>query len=92
MAADDYCVTSDATRARPEGVSLYPRSQLLIDRNEGRYMASVRTGDEWFGISKVILTMFTSQGTDAVITTVPDAALDVLRLTCPGILGIRSSV
>ena len=92
VAADDYCVTSDATLARPEGVSLYPRSQLLTDRNEGRYMASVRTGDEWFGISKVILTMLTSQGTDAVITSVPDAALDVLRLTCPGILGNRSSV
>ena len=84
--ADDYCVTSDATQARPDGPALYPKDQLIVDRNEGRYLASVQSGDEWFGISKVILTSFTSQGTDAVLTAVPEGAIDVLRLTCPGIM------
>ena len=84
--ADDYCVTSDPRLARSGGPALYPQDQLVIDRNEGRYLASVQSESEWFGISKVILTSFTSQGTDAVITAVPDATLDVLRLTCPGII------
>ena len=79
-------VTSDPTRARADGPALYPRDQLVTDRNEGRYLASVQSGGEWFGISKVILTSFTSQGTDAVLTAVPEGAIDVLRLTCPGII------
>ena len=86
MPADDYCVTSDPTRARAAGPALYPRDQLVTDRNEGRYLASVQSGGEWFGISKVILTSFTAQGTDAVLTAVPDGAIDVLRLTCPEII------
>jgi hypothetical protein len=86
VAADDYCVTSDPVLARPDGPALYPREQLVIDRNEGRFLASVPSGNEWFAVSKIILTTFTSQGTDAALTKVPEAAVDVLRLTCPGII------
>jgi hypothetical protein len=84
--ADDYCVTSDPAHAHSDGPVLYPREQLIADRHEGRYLASARSGDEWFGISKVILTNLTSQGTDAVITVAPDAAIEILRLTCPGLV------
>jgi hypothetical protein len=88
---DDCCATSDPALARPEGPLLYSRNQLIVDRSEGRYLASTRSGDEWFGISKVILTSFTSQGTDVVISAVPEAAIDVLQLTCPEIVTPRRS-
>ena len=42
-------------------------------------------------MSKIILTVVTSQGKDAVITDVPPAAIEVLRLTCPGLLMLPST-
>jgi hypothetical protein len=83
--ADDYCVISDPSRLGSAGPVLCRESQLMDDRHEGRFLASVWIGSGWFGISKAILTTFTSTGTDVVIDEVPDA-IDVLRLTCPAIV------
>ena len=83
--ADEYCVTSDPSRAHAAGPTIYPKDQLIVDRHEGRYLASVCDRGEWFGISKAILTLHTAQGVDATISDVPSDAVDVLRLTCPGI-------
>jgi hypothetical protein len=65
-----------------------PRKHLLADRNEGRFLASVECEGKWFGISKVILSVITSQGQDALVTDVPAAAIEVLRLTCPELVRI----
>ena len=84
--ADAYCVTSDPKLVRPDGPERYPDDQLLVDRHEGRYLASVQSRGGWFGISKVILTDFTSHGIDAALTDVPHEAVEVAQLTCPGII------
>jgi hypothetical protein len=56
------------------------------DRNEARFLASAETGGKWFGVSKIVLTVCTGQGHDALITDVPPPVVDVLRLTCPELL------
>jgi hypothetical protein len=70
VAADEYCETGGT----------------LADRHEGRFLASVEVDGAWFGVSKAVLTRFTSEGRDALITNVPPQAIDVLRLTCPGLI------
>jgi hypothetical protein len=87
---DDHCVTSGPSRVRLGGPVFCREPQLIDGRNEGRYLASVRTGSGWFGISKAILTTFTSMGTDVVIDDVPDA-LEVLQLTCPAVVAAPRS-
>jgi hypothetical protein len=84
--AQEHCVTSDLPRAMSSGATAFPRSQILADRGEGRFLASVESEGRWFGVSKTVLTMCTAQGNDALLTGVPPGAVDVLRLTCPDLL------
>jgi hypothetical protein len=84
--AQHYCFTSNVERASSNGAIPWPRHQMLTDRSEGRYLASAEENGEWFGISKIILTEYTSQGKDAVVTDVPHAVVEVLRVTCPGLI------
>ena len=84
--AEEYCYTSDLNRALSGGTTAVPKDQMLIDRNEGRYLASAESGGEWFAVSKVILTLFLSQGKNALISGVPQQVIEVLRLTCPGLI------
>jgi hypothetical protein len=86
VAAQEHCVTSDVPRALETGATAFPRSQILLDRNEGRFLASAEADGKWFGMSKVILTVCTSQGKDALVTDVPEPVVEVLRLTCQGLL------
>ncbi len=88
--AQEHCVTSDLKRALATGSTAFPRSQILSDRKEGRFLASVESEGKWFAVSKVLLTTCLCQGKDALITDVPGAVIDVLRLTCPEIVEIRS--
>jgi hypothetical protein len=81
--AQEHCVTSDLQRALATGATAFPKGQILRDRNEGRFLASADEDGKWFGISKVILTLCTSQGEDALLTGVPPSVVDTLRLTCP---------
>jgi hypothetical protein len=84
--AQEHCITSDVTRAFSTGATAFPRSQMLTDRNEGRFLASAESDGKWFAVSKVVLTACMSQGKDALITGVPQPIVDILRLTCPGIV------
>ena len=81
-AAEEHCVTSDVTRALSNGMTAFPRSQITTDRGEGRFLASAEAGGKWCGISKVVLTLCTGQGQDAVLTDVPHGVCEVLRFTC----------
>ena len=58
----------------------------MLDRNEGLFIASADVDGKWFEISKVILTLCTSHGQDALLTGVPPLAVERLRLTCPGLV------
>ena len=78
--AGEYCVTTDPARARPGGPTISSEGQLIVDRSEGRYLASAATRHHWFAISKVILTVFTARGIDISLTDVPGDAMEVLRL------------
>jgi hypothetical protein len=83
--AEEYCYTSNMNRALSGAMTAVPKNQLLTDRNEGRFLASAETDGEWFAVSKVILTLFTSQGRDALISEVPEQVMQILRLTCGGL-------
>ncbi|HET9467618.1 MAG TPA: hypothetical protein VFO48_04375, partial [Vicinamibacterales bacterium] len=60
--------------------------RLIADRAEGRLLACVQCDGAWFAVSKVPLTLYASQGKDALITEVPRAVIDVLRMVCPEML------
>ena len=79
-------MTSDVTRARTTGATLLPADRLSADRAEGRLLACEYSEGAWFGISKVPLTLYTSQGKDASMTDVPSRVIDVLQLVCPELL------
>ena len=84
--AQEHCLTSDVTRAGVTGATALPADRLSADRAEGRLLACTLSEGAWFGISKVPLTLCTSQGKDALMTDVPSAVIDVLRLVCPELL------
>jgi hypothetical protein len=84
--AQEHCVTSDLTRALSSGATAFPRTQIVSDRNEARFLASAECDGTWFGISKVVLTVCASHGNDALLVDVPSPVIDVLRLTCPGLV------
>jgi hypothetical protein len=86
--AQEYCFTSDLKRAVDTSATPQPKHQMMSDRNEGRFLASVETNDKWFAVSKLILSMFTSQGKEAVIRDVPPAAVEVLQLTAPAVVSV----
>ena len=70
------------TRARDTGATALPKSRLSTDRAEGRFLASAEADGAWFGVSKAPLTIYTSQGKDALIRDVPSGVIEVLRLVC----------
>ncbi len=82
VSAQEHYLTSDAMLARDTGATLLPRSRLAADRAEGRFLASANVDGEWFGVSKAVLTIYTSQGQDALICEVPARVVEVLRLVC----------
>jgi len=82
----EYCITSDVQLALSTGATAFPRSQFLMDRNEGRFLASAEVDGKWFGVSKAVLTERLAQGHDVVLRNVPQNVIDVLRLTCPNLL------
>ncbi|HEU4927591.1 MAG TPA: hypothetical protein VFT24_11105 [Vicinamibacterales bacterium] len=81
--AQQYCLTSNVSQALADGTTAFPRSQILADRNEGRFLASAEIDGKWFAVSKTILTEVIGQGRDALIVDVPKPAIDVLRVACP---------
>ena len=86
VSAQEHSLTTDVTRARTTGATALPADRLIADRAEGRLLACVQYEGAWFGVSKVPLTLFISQGKDALITDVPVGVIDVLRKVCPEIL------
>jgi len=84
--AQEHCVTSDAARATATGAIAFPKSQILVDRNEGRYLASGEWDGRWFGLSKMLLTICLAQGKDAVVAEVPAGAVEILNKTCPDLV------
>jgi len=86
VSAQEHCLTSDVARARKSGATALPADRLVADRAEGRLLACAHSDGAWFGISKVPLTLFASQGKDALFTDVPPGVIDILRRVCPELL------
>jgi hypothetical protein len=86
LVAQEHVVTSDLQLALASGATAFPKGQIVADRNEARFLASAEANGKWFGISKVVLTVCTSAGKDALVTGVPPGVVEVLRLTCPGLV------
>ena len=89
VSAQEHVVTSDIQWALNAGATAFPKSHLLADRREGRYLASVEQDGKWFAVSKVLLTACLAQGRDAVIAGVPDPVAVQLRVTCPEIVKVE---
>ena len=86
VSAQEHCLTSDVNRALSNGTTAFPKSQILADRNEGRFLASAEIDGKWFAISKTILTQVTGRGFDALIVDVPAPVIEVLKVTCPELI------
>ena len=85
VSAQEHCLTSDVDAGSRDlsGATVLPADRLSADRAEGRLLACAHSEGAWFGVSKVPLTVCTSQGKDALMTDVPSGVIDVLRLVCP---------
>ncbi|MEO5742687.1 MAG: hypothetical protein ABIS29_19035, partial [Vicinamibacterales bacterium] len=86
VSAQEHCLTSDFARARATGATAFPAGRLSADRADGRFLACADSEGVWFGVSKVPLTFYTSQGKGALITDIPPAVVHVLRIMCPELL------
>src|SRR5258706_4526267 len=80
VSAQEHCLMSDSARARETGATALSKSRLSNDRADGRFLGSQHDGGSWFGVSKAPLTIYTSQGNDALETDGRLAAIHVLRL------------
>lgn len=63
-----------------------PQHDIAYDRKEGRCLVSYESDGEWFAISKGVLTYIMGVGKDALITGIAPKGIEVLRLTCPGVI------
>jgi hypothetical protein len=63
---------------------------MALDRAEARFLASAEIDGQWFGVSKLLLTMLLAQGRDAVLTDIPAPLVEMLRLVCGGLHRPRS--
>lgn len=70
----------------PSGATFSPLDELLANRAEGRFLASVAADDHWVALSKNVLSLEIAQGNDVVIEGVPRALGDVLSVTCPSLV------
>ncbi|HEY6466331.1 MAG TPA: hypothetical protein VIY69_10095 [Candidatus Acidoferrales bacterium] len=86
VSPNEYCFTSNTDRTSSTGWPALPITQILLDRNEGRYLASAECDGEWFAVSKFILTLFICQGTDVLLSDVPPRLIENLLVTCPGLI------
>ena len=84
--AQEHVVASDIQWALKTGATAFPRSHVLADRHEGRYLASVEQDGKWYALSKMVLTASLARGRDARVAGVPPALAARLRLTCPEIV------
>jgi hypothetical protein len=88
--AQEHCLTSDVTRARLTGATALTADRISADRAEGRLLASAHADGAWFGVSKFPLTLYVSQGKDALLTDLPPGVIDVLHVVCPEFLVVLS--
>ena len=86
VSAPEHCVTSDVTHAVEGAATPRSQQQMTTDWKEARFLASAECDGHRFGVSKIILTLVTSRGRDALVTGVPRPVVDVLRLTCPDLV------
>ena len=86
VSVNEYCFTSSVGGTSSESWAQLSMSQILSDRNEGRYLASAECDGKWFAVSKFILTLFICQGTDVLLSDVPPKLTEMLQLTCPGLI------
>lgn len=83
------CLTTDPKREA--GTIQWKINDFVNDRHEGKFLASCKSEGGWFGVPKGLLTLLLGQGEDALVIDVPEAAIEILRLTCPYVVVLRNS-
>jgi hypothetical protein len=84
--APELCFTSDPRTAAAIGATPQPVRDMVADRLEGRFLASVESGGQWIGISKLLVTTCLAQGRSVVLPDMSPRMAAVLRLTCPDLV------
>lgn len=79
-----YIESSDKQLVAAHKAVACDETRLLSDRREGKYVLSYKTSGGWVAITKAILTDVLGAGRDVEIGGLPPAAIEALRLMCPG--------
>jgi len=82
-----YIRSSDTQMAAAHNAEPCDEMQLLSDRREGKFVLSYQTSGGWLAVRKSILTEVLGAGHDAKIAGLPPAAVGVLTLMCPRLVG-----
>jgi len=81
-----YIGSSDMQLVAAQKAVYEDESSLLSDRREGKCVVSYETSGGWVAITKAILTEVLGAGRDVKIVGLPDATVEVLKLTCPNLV------
>ena len=93
--ADDHLIpdlpirfiqSSDLQLVAAHTADSYDEAHLLRDRREGKYVVSYKTPGGWGAVTKAVLTEVLGAGLDAKIVGLPPAAVEALKLMCPGLV------
>ncbi len=79
-------VESGADSIQEAKAEAYDQAQLLRDRQEAHFLVSYETSEGWVALKKDLLTEILGEGRDVRITGLPKEAVEVLRLTCNGLV------
>jgi hypothetical protein len=85
-----YIGSSDMQIVAAHKADSYDEPHLLSDRREGKCVLSYKTPGGWVAITKTVLTEVLGAGRDVKIVGLPPAAVGVLKLMCPKLVGVRS--
>ena len=85
-----FILSSDPQIVAAHQALFREEAELLHDRQEGMFLVSYRTPAGWTAISKDVLTEVLYAGHDARVSSLPEAAAQVLGLMCPALVASSS--
>lgn len=81
-----YILASDPQLLAAQQATAQEADDLVHCRLEGEFLVSVATDGGWMALNKDLLTDVIGKGLDARIAGLPQGAVSVLQLMCPGLI------